>query len=229
MPFGVGFYLFGSTVFGDTSGTNKVIVHVFLLSHPRVADYHYSIFNNLKEQTMKKIFCFLLLLSVAFTVNAQSDSRFTFKAGVGMSSIVSEDGDSGTKLSYKVGAYYNLNFTENFYMAPGVEFAYKGGYLTNVEGVLHMCYVQIPVPVAYRFNIGSNTLSLSAGPYIAYGLFGTDIEDFYGTENVFEYLEPFDLGVVAGASYNFNNYIIGLEYSRGVYNQDISINFGYNF
>ena len=33
MPFGVGFYLFGSTVFGDTSGTNRVIVHVFLLSH----------------------------------------------------------------------------------------------------------------------------------------------------------------------------------------------------
>ena len=33
MPFGVGFYLFGSKVFGDTSETDKVIVHVFLLSY----------------------------------------------------------------------------------------------------------------------------------------------------------------------------------------------------
>ena len=192
---------------------------------------------------MKKLF---LLVAIAFTtlsMNAQEESKITVKAGVGMSSVVGSDADTKTIVAYKVGATYDLALSENFSIIPGLEFVTKGFKSDVVDGNISMSYIQVPVVAAYKFNLSDNlNLTIKAGPYVSYGIFGSDIEWYSGgSTNVFDSdggYNRFDAGAIAGASVEFGKYSIGLEYSRGLtsldsdydqYNQAYGLTFGYKF
>jgi hypothetical protein len=189
---------------------------------------------------MKKLF---LMVAIAFTtlsMNAQEESKITVKAGVGMSSVVGDDVETDAVVSYKVGATYDFALSENFSIIPGLEFATKGWKEDAIDGNISVSYLQLPVLAAYKFNLSDNMkLVVKAGPYVAYGIFGSDIEWYGGgSSNVFDICERFDAGAVAGASIEFGKYSIGLEYSRGLtkvvsdvksYNQAYGLTLGYKF
>ena len=106
-----------------------------------------------------------------------------------------------------------------------------------------MTYLQVPVFAAYKFSIdGDVKLAIKAGPYVSYGLFGSDIQCDGGEEtNVFDSdwgYKRFDAGVIAGAQLECDEYVLGVEYSRGLskldssvsqFNQAFGIVFGYKF
>ena len=109
-------------------------------------------------------------------------------------------------------------------------------------------YLEIPVMLAYRFNIsGGVNLVLNGGGYISYGITGkhknkitmkddTKADDKYNTFS--GGTEKFDTGLGAGATFEFKNkYTIGLigewglrsligNYSK---NQTYGLNIGYKF
>jgi len=192
---------------------------------------------------MKKIFAVVALALMTLTVSAQEDSKITLRAGVGLSSVVGSDADTKTIFAYKVGASYDLGLSENFFIIPGVEFVTKGYKSDVVDGNISMSYLQIPVFAAYKLPISDNMkIALKAGPYIGYGIFGSDIKWYGGgTTNVFDSdggYDRFDAGVIIGASLDFDQYTIGAEYSRGLkkldsdysaYNQAFGLVFGYKF
>ena len=61
------------------------------------------------------------------TINAQDEaSKFTVKAGFGLSSIVGSDADTKTNFSYKVGLAYDWGLSESFSIIPGIEIVNKG-------------------------------------------------------------------------------------------------------
>ena len=192
---------------------------------------------------MKKIFAVVALALTTLTMSAQEDSKITVKAGVGMTSIVGSDTEHDKSIvSYKVGVSYDLGVSEKFSVIPGLEYVNKGFKEDGIDGNINMSYLQIPVFAAYKLPISDNMkLAIKAGPYISYGIFGSDIT-FYGAGsiNVFDsdMFDRFDIGAIAGVSLDFEQFMIGLEYSRGLkklnsdvsaYNQAFGIVFGYKF
>lgn len=192
---------------------------------------------------MKKIFVMVALALTTLTLSAQEDSQITVKAGVGLSSVVGSDADTKTTFAYKIGASYDLGLSENFSIIPGIEFTTKGFKSDNIDGNISMSYLQIPIFAAYKFPISDNMkLAIKAGPYIGYGLYGSDIEwNSGGKTNVFDSdggYDRLDIGAIAGISLDFDQYMIGLEYSRGLkkldsdysqFNQAFGVVFGYKF
>ena len=188
---------------------------------------------------MKKVLLMVALALTTLTMSAQEDSKWTVKAGVGFSSVVGDDAETDNVFSYKVGLSYDFGISENFSIIPGAELATKGYKSDVVDGDISMSYLQIPIFAAYKFNM---KLAIKAGPYLSYGLFGSDIEWYDGgSTNVFDSdggFERFDAGIIAGVSLNFNQFEVGVEYSRGLkkldsdikaYNQDFGVTFGYKF
>lgn len=192
---------------------------------------------------MKKTLLMVALAFTTLTMSAQEDSKWTVKAGMGMSSIVGSDADTKSVISYKAGISYDLGLSEKFSIIPGLEFVTKGYKSDVIVGNISMSYLQVPIHAAYKFSISDNMkLSVKAGPYVAYGLFGSDIEWYGGGEtNVFDSdggYNRFDAGVNVGASVDFNTFTIGVEYSRGLtkldsdyklYNQAFGVVLGYKF
>lgn len=192
---------------------------------------------------MKKFFAVVALALMTLTVSAQEDSKITVKAGVGLSSVVGSDADTKTTVAYKVGISYDLGLSEKFSIIPGVELSTKGYKSDVVDGSISMAYLQVPVFAAYKFPISDNMkLAIKAGPYVSYGLYGSDIEWYDGGKsNVFDSdggFKRFDAGVIAGVSLDFNQFVIGAEYSRGLtkmasdysmFNQAFGVVLGYKF
>ncbi len=192
---------------------------------------------------MKKL---LLMVALAFTtlnMNAQDESKFTVKAGVGVSTLVGSDTElDKAAISYKVGASYDLGIAENFSIIPGLEFIKKGFKEDGIDGTINMCYLQIPIFAAYKFRLSdSMKLALKAGPNIGFGVVGSDIEFAGGGKiNVFDkdMFNRFDIGIIAGVSLDIDKFMVGVEYSRGfkklasevsAFNQGVGLVVGYKF
>ena len=189
----------------------------------------------------------VVLALTTLSMSAQEDSKLTITAGVGMATLAGDDTDGvDSKIAFKVGATYDFNISEDFAIVPGAELVCKGWSEDGVDGDIHTYSLQIPVLATYKFNVSDNVkLAVKAGPYLSYGLFGSDIDFYeygYGsyTVNVYddEFCERLDAGILAGISADFGNWTVGLEYSRGlmkavedmkVYNQAYGITVGYKF
>lgn len=189
----------------------------------------------------------VVLALTTLSMSAQEDSKFTFKAGVGLSSMAGDDNEGvDSKIAYKIGATYDFNINENFAIVPGAELVCKGYSLDGVDGDINTYSLQVPVLATYKFNVSDNVkLAVKAGPYVSYGIFGSDVElDFgYWTYEVNVYDDEFggerlDAGILAGVSADFGKWTVGVEYSRGflkavedtkVYNQSYGITVGYKF
>ena len=177
---------------------------------------------------MKKLLAVVALALMTLTMSAQEDSKVTVKAGFGLASVVGSDADTKTTVAYKVGISYDLASSEKFFIIPGVEFSTKGFKSDAIDGSISMSYLQVPVFAAYKFPLSDNMkLAIKAGPYVSYGLFGSDIEWYDGDKtNVFDSdggYKRFDAGVIAGVSLDFGQFAVGAEYSRGLSKLDSSV------
>lgn len=192
---------------------------------------------------MKKVFLLCCLVLAALTVSAQEDHHWTVKVGGGLHSIVGSDADTDSRFSYKVGISYDLSISENFFIVPELDYANKAWKSDAIDGNLSVSYIQVPIFAAYKFHLNDNMkLAIKAGPYFAYGLFGSDVTFYdYGDYNIFDDeigWKRFDAGLAAGVSLEISQFEIGLEYSRGftktadglkAYNQAFGLTLGYRF
>lgn len=195
---------------------------------------------------MKKLYLIICMIAVTvFSASAQDDSKFTVYVGGGFSSIAGGDAETDLKFAYKVGASYDISCGGSFYITPGLEFANKGFKSDNVDGSINMFYVQVPVLAQYKVSLSDKaSLGIKVGPYVAYGLTGSDIVWYdggtSGTSNVFgdDGYDRFDFGLSAGVSFEFNKFVVGAQYTRGLikladgysqFNQDFGLIVGYRF
>lgn len=175
------------------------------------------------------------------------NSGFILKTGFGLSSVVGSNADTDVIFSYKVGGAYEFWPSDYVGVIPEMDFVAKG--FKSSESI-YMYYLQVPVFVAGRIPVSDTFfITIKAGPYAAYGLFGSDVEQTeyngYGIirrkTNVFDSdygLERFDAGIIGGISFNIDQYMIGFEYSHGLtklksnhsaFNQAFGVVFGYKF
>ena len=194
---------------------------------------------------MKKLFLVVVFALTTLTMSAQEGSKFMVKAGIGLSNLVGSqtDGDKPS-VAYKIGASYDLALSENFSIIPGLELSLHNFKEDGIDGTINMSYLQLPIFAAYKFPISETMkLAIKVGPYVSYGLFGSDIE-FYNTKttkkNVFDsdMFDRFDVGGIAGLSLEMEQFMVGFEFSRGfkklnsdvkAFNQVYGLVFGYKF
>ena len=145
-----------------------------------------------------------------------------------MSKIVGSDADTKLALNYKLGITYDFSVTESFYVIPGLELVNKSWKSDVVDGTINMIYAQVPVLAAYKFQISDGVkLAVKAGPYAGVGLFGSKIK-FEGNNReigVFDSnggYQRFDAGIKAGIAIEFDQFLVGAEYSRGFVKLDNS-------
>ena len=193
---------------------------------------------------MKKILVLMALVCAVLNVSAQEDSKWTAKVGLGIGTVAGSDTDGvESDISYKVGVGYEYAISESFAIEPAIMLNNKSFKYKGVSGTVNRYFLEVPVLAAYKINLNDNLkLIINAGPYAAYGIFGSDIEFIDGGKiNVFDDKEGynrFEAGIEAGAKVAFSNMTIGLDFSRAFtkcdddfkqYSQVFGVTFGYKF
>lgn len=145
-----------------------------------------------------------LLMAVAIGANAQNKQpiRYKLDANVGLGYLSPSnnnayiDNSFKSHANYRFGASVDIPFTSNWFVNTGLTFASKNSNFEHEllnfgikDGniTIRNHYVQIPINVGYRFNLGEKMgLSLMAGPYFAYAMRGkASFEDRLGANRSF--------------------------------------------
>ena len=182
----------------------------------------------------------MAFVCTVLNVSAQEDSKWTWKVGVGISNLAGSDNTGfKTAFSTKLGVGYQFAVSESFSIEPAVMLNNKAFKIEGFSGNITRYFLEIPVLAAYKTNLNDNCqLIINAGPYVAYGAFGSEIEEDGVKINVFDVCERFEAGVQAGAKVAFGRMAVGVDFNRAftksmkdikVYSQVIGLTFGYKF
>jgi Outer membrane protein beta-barrel domain len=192
---------------------------------------------------MKTKFLAITTILIFLTIAMQAQIGFGILAGVNFQNINGKD-NGGTKLEnglltgFHAGVNVNIPLAGDFYFQPGLLFSVKGAKNDffspqtkasgNFETTTKLNYIEMPLNLLYRPRLGKGCLLLGFGPYIAYGLGGSENSELLGlvsyersvkyknkVTNVTELLEnayyrPIDAGA---------NIFFGYELALGVFIQ----------
>lgn len=190
---------------------------------------------------MKKILVLIALVCAVLNVSAQEDSKWSVKVGAGLSSLAgSEAGGAKSAFAYKVGLGYECGISESFAIEPALMLSNKGFKVDGIDGTIGRNFIELPVLAAFKISLNDDmNLIINAGPYVGYGLWGSDIEWYGGgTSNIFDEYERFEAGVQAGVKVAFGYFEVGAEYNRAFtkaagdynqYSQGFGLTLGYKF
>lgn len=187
---------------------------------------------------MKKIFLVAVMAVLAMTVSAQVEqgSRMGVRANVGMSKVTG--GDAKMALSYGVAWVAEYNFSPKLFLQSGLGLERLGWKADDIDGTVNSLYVQLPIHVGYRFNLGEvSNLFVQAGPTLGYGIAGSDITDGSKTINYFDSAKRFDLSAGGRVGVEMGKYQLSLGANYGVlevfdgggHNLNINLGFTYLF
>lgn len=192
---------------------------------------------------MKTKFLTITAILIFSTIALQAQIGFGILGGVNFQNINGKD-NSGTKLEnglltgFHAGVNVNIPMAPDFYFQPGLLFSVKGAKNDffspqtkasgDFETTTKLSYIEMPLNLLYRPQLGKGYMLLGFGPYIAYGLGGSENSEILGlvsyersvkyknrVTNFTELLEnayyrPFDAGA---------NIFFGYELSLGVFIQ----------
>lgn len=179
---------------------------------------------------MKKLILFSVLLFGTMATSAQI--RFGAKAGVNLAKInvedsgPSEDPKSSAITSYHLGGYIEFKALPKLFIQPGLELHGLGGKLATSSGVTeaNTMYLRLPVHLVTRLNLGLGSLFAGAGPYLGYGLTGTQElnglkQDIHFGNDPGDDLKKTDWGISFLAGYQLKSGInLGIGYQLGLSN-----------
>ncbi|MDR2627455.1 MAG: PorT family protein [Dysgonamonadaceae bacterium] len=177
------------------------------------------------------VFVTAILLATGTSVFAQG-LQFGVKAGGNLSSvIVSKDVDGlKSKPGFQVGVTVDYGLSGNLYLLSGLEVVQKGFKIEQkYEGEKYTStssplYLQLPIYVGYKIDLGVVKFVPQVGPYIAYGLGGkvkqegfgeTEEYDFFGKDSNFKRL---DFGLGMGVGVEFGKIGVTVGYNLGLVN-----------
>lgn len=134
---------------------------------------------------MKSKVLMLALASAAISLTSKAQSKdaattFGVRAGVNFQNINGKEAD-GSSTDYKLKTGFNIGvnaevpIAPDFYVQPGLLFTTKGAKV-KVTGAddakVNLSYLEIPINLLYKPEIGGGKLLLGVGPYFAFGVGG---------------------------------------------------------
>ena len=198
---------------------------------------------------MRRIKLSLLAVALMIATAASAQVSFGLQGGANLSNMTDNNPKAGFNvgiltnigLSHSVGIRSGLFFTTKGYNSRealtcgsglpqngnGNGNGYGNGNNSNGNGdmfpVFNLMYLQLPVHFAYKINVMPGTrVVLHAGPYVAYGvggserINGTDTNTvIFGDDGCFN---PFDFGLGLGVGFEFGRFLTGIGWDMGLLN-----------
>ena len=192
---------------------------------------------------MKTKFLTITAILIFSTIALQAQIGFGVLGGVNFQNINGKD-NGGTKLEnglltgFHAGVNVNIPVAPDFYFQPGLLFSVKGAKndffspqtkaAGDFETTTKLSYIEMPLNLLYRPQLGKGYMLLGFGPYVALGIGGSENSELLGlvsyersvryknkVTNFTELLEnayyrPIDAGA---------NIFFGYELSMGVFIQ----------
>jgi hypothetical protein len=136
----------------------------------------------MNKPTLLSSLAVALFMFVSLSIQAQT--VFGVRAGVNLSSIgyVDESDDKQDTEAiptFQIGITVDMPVATDFYLQPallysGKGFKQDGGWLAGSDNEFKakVSYVELPVNLLYKPQLGTGNLLLGAGPYLAYGTGG---------------------------------------------------------
>lgn len=185
----------------------------------------------------------ILTLSAILILSSMAmQAQFGILGGVNFQNVNGKDG-GGDKLSnglltgFHAGVNINIPIATNFYFQPGLLYSVKGSMneffnpdikaASDYNTTTRLSYIEMPLNLLYRPQLGNGYLLLGFGPYVAYGILGKEttqlssisVDRTVKFENSVEgwtdlvenaYYRPFDAGA---------NILFGYEFGMGAFIQ----------
>lgn len=193
---------------------------------------------------MKKVILVAILSMASVTMFSQT---FGVKGGLNLSNWVGSDADN-TKMQvgFHIGGLMELPLSGNVYLQPELLLTQKG---CKSEGASYRpLYIEVPVNLMLKADVGTGKLTIGAGPYVAMGIAGKASEDGISIDlfkkiDVLDaaMLKRFDAGLGVNVGYEFSNgFLANLGTSFGlinipddgdasIKNSVVSLSIGYKF
>ena len=142
----------------------------------------------------------------------------------------SETKDHNTlRLGYSIGLKATSNFGKIFSFQPAIIWNNIGGKLKDGDNASTQSvnYISVPLNVALRLgDEEGGQFQVFLGPYIGYGISGTNTFKIGGNENSNDIdfgtdddeFRPFDVGANVGIGYKTGHILVNLGYSMGFAN-----------
>jgi hypothetical protein len=187
-----------------------------------------------------------VLFLFAAAAGAQGNiAVFGVKAGINFSGHANTS--SKTKTGYNIGVTADFRLSDYIYLLTGLEYTIKGSkdndfvaegpdrygqfytdhyYITNEKPA----YLQMPLHVGYLWAINRDFhLMFHAGPFAAYGTGGKNHQKWIymddpkkNDKKTIDYFGPgiskYDWGLGGGVNVEYDRYVLGLGYDRGLRN-----------
>ena len=178
---------------------------------------------------MKRISLLIIgfLAIVVTTLQAQVD--FGVRFGVSYSALtqrIDEGYVSGGKAGFSIAGLADIPIYKGLSFRPEVAYLHQGGNYYSQPVLSEMAAynkykyysIQIPLDLAYTFNVSDIRLSVYAGPALDFSLFGkmktrdNDIESNiqFGAEKE-KNLRTFDLGVKVGLDVEYSKFFFSID------------------
>lgn len=184
----------------------------------------------------------LISIAALFLISAmslQAQTTFGVQGGINFQNITGKD-DAGDKLEndltlgFHIGAIARIPVAPDFYFQPGLFYSMKGAQqepevpeipvkaASDNNLVMHLSYIEMPLNLLFRPQLGNGHILLGFGPYVAYGISGKTKYKSYSGDVKFQskvtssddedvlYLKGFDAGA---------NIFFGYELSSGLFFQ----------
>lgn len=191
---------------------------------------------------MKQTILTVFLAIIALGASAQSPLSFQVNAGIGTSNFRGGNIESDTRVAYKAGIGVNYELSRTWVLQSALNFV-SIGTRAEIEyyakANMNELYLQIPLLIAARLNLGRNySASLSAGPYVAYGIGGKtsgEMMNHYDYDSSHQEGDskfridtfgsmldgnmgniPFDAGLMFGVNIEYHRFIFGAELQLGM-------------
>lgn len=124
--------------------------------------------------------------------------------------------------AFQIGLTGEYAFSEALYINPALGYSRKGVKLSldGNQADFSIDYLELPVNLSYKYDLGQARVFAIAGPYIAYGLSGrvksnTDSENLkFGSDD--DELGRFDYGIDFGVGLEFDHFNFTVAYSLGL-------------
>lgn len=178
---------------------------------------------------MKNSYKYVLAISLLFVVsNIKAQIKFGPVAGLNFSTmtikVLGVNFESETLTGFHVGVISEIPVIESFVLQPAILYSAKGAeYSIFDEDIsLRPTFIEVPLNILYKYDIGLMEIFLKAGPYIAFGVGGQietngiEVDIDYGSGNAD--MKPLDFGLNFGAGVNIKNFIIAGQYGLGLAN-----------
>lgn len=174
---------------------------------------------------MKKLIVTCVMI---FTLSGLYAQRVGIKAGFNLAHAnydVEGLGITTTNLPrYQVGLVGEIPLTKTLYLNSGIMYTVKGVELSFMgeEIEFPVSYLEVPLNLQYKFDLGLARVFAMAGPYAAYGVSakskrGDNVENIeFGTST--NEMARIDYGVNFGTGIEFERFSFGVNYGLGLPN-----------